>query len=237
MATLTAVIRDLREQWDLLRAWLEELPDPASAEPSTLPGWSIGVLVAHLGRNLSATSAAVVTTPEEGETVNSIAEYVALYRTVDPARIDRNSHAFAAEIAADPLERLDELATQACARLDALAGEPETTVVRSRNGDLIGLTDFLRTRLIEMVVHAYDLAPALPLPSPVDPTARTIVAEALLEILSERTGDRLEVGDPEAWILAATGRIDWPCAVGRGAVRPLEVSDGTPDLTPSLPLL
>lgn len=236
MPTLDAVAHDLREQWDLLRAWLEQLPDAASEQPSTLPGWSIGVLVAHLGRVLSSTAA--MTLDETDERPLSIDDLLTGYGSHDPDRVDANARAYAAEIADDPLARLDVLADTAFAHVDLLAEHAtDTTAIRTRHGDRIGLVDYLLTRVVELVVHAYDLAPALGAPAPVDPTARTFVSDVLLEVLHERTGYQLDVVDQEAWIKAATGRLTWPAAVERGAVRPAAASDGTPDLTRSLPLL
>lgn len=236
MPTLAAVTKDLHEQWELLRTWLDDLPDPASPEASALPGWSIGVLVAHLGRNMDAITALRLVGPEEEVEPLTLSGYLATYRGADPDRLDRLAHDVADSIADDPLAGLDRFAEEATAHLQELVPAGDKAVVEARRGP-IGLVDFLVSRLIELVVHAYDLAPTLPLPKPVDPTARTIVAEALLDVLEERTGYRLDVVDEKAWILAASGRIDWPTAVERGAVRPSEVSDGTPDLTPSLPLL
>lgn len=236
MTTLAAVRHDLSEQWDVLRAWLEELPDPASSEPSTLPGWSLADLVAHLARIWDSVRALrLVETGEDSEPL-TLGEYLATYAQADHEYFDRLAHELAAEISDDPLAHIDEFSEQALAHLDLLAEAGEHAVVVARRGP-IELLDFLVSRLLELVVHAYDLAPALPLPIPVDPTARTIVAQALLTVLEERTGYRLDVADEEAWIKAATGRIDWSTAVARGALRPSAISDGTPDLTPSLPLL
>lgn len=235
MPTLAATATDLREQWERLRAWLEELPDPASDEPSTLPGWSLGVLVAHLGRVWDSIRA--LRPPEPGDDAEplTLAEYLATYRADDPERLDRLAHEVAASVRQDPLAAIDALAEDALARVDELVAEGDV-VVLARRGP-IRLGDFLVSRLIELVVHAYDLAPTLPLPPPVDPTARTLVAQALLDVATQRTGTAIEVADETAWVLAASGRLDWRSAVARGAVRPSAVSDGTPDLTDALPLL
>lgn len=236
MSTLAAVVKDLREQWDLLRAWLEQLPDPASSEPSTLPGWSIADLVAHLGRVMDSISALRPLGPDDDDDPLDLSEYLATYAEADPAHFDRITHELAASIADDPLTHLDRMADRAFARVDELTDGRGDVVVVARRGT-IGLLDFLTSRLIELVVHGYDLAPTLPLPIPVDPTARTLVAEALIEVARERTGTAIEVGDQTSWIAAATGRLDWRAAVAQGAVRPSALSDGTPDLAPSLPLL
>lgn len=236
MPTLAAVTKDLHEQWERMREWLDELPDPASAAPSTLPGWSVGVLVAHLGRVWDSIRALQVPEPGQDPEPLTLSQYLAGYRQGDPERLDRIAHEMAASIADDPLAALDDLALGAFARLDELAARGDDSVVVARRGP-IELLAFVLSRLIELVVHADDLAPTLPLPAPVDPTARTLVAEALMEVLRARTGYRLDIGDERAWIAAATGRIGWPAAVERGAARPSAVSDGTPDLSQSLPLL
>lgn len=236
MPMLAAVMKDLHEQWDVLRAWLDELPDPGSQQPSTLPGWSLGVLVAHLGRNWDAIRALQLPEPGADPEPLTLSEYLATYREVDPGRLDRLAHEVAQQVAGDPLGAIDEMAEGAFAHIDELAAAGEDATVIARRGP-IALLDFLVSRLVELVVHAYDLSPTLPLPAPVDPTARTLVAQALMDVLESRTGYQLDVVDEKAWILAATGRIDWPDAVEHGAVRPRAVSDGTPDLTQSLPLL
>ncbi len=235
MPRLDDVVHDLHEQWELLRAWLDELPDPASPAPSTLPGWSVGVLVAHLGRAMDAIVALQPATDEAVE-AQTLSEYLAGYSTTPPEQMDRLAHEVFASISDDVLAGVDTFADRAFAHIETLRPAGADAVVVARRGP-IAFGDFLVSRLIELVVHAYDLAPTLPLPTPVDPTARTIAADALLTVLQERTGYRLDVVDEEAWILAASGRIDWPTAVERSAVRPSEVSDGTPDLAHSLPLL
>src|SRR5690606_30844292 len=154
MPTLAATATDLREQWERLRAWLEELPDPASDEPSTLPGWSLGVLVAHLGRVWDSIRA--LRTPEPGEDAEplTLAEYLATYRADDPERLDRLAHEVAASVRQDPLAAIDALAEDALARVDELVAEGDV-VLLARRGP-IRLGDFLVSRLIELVVHAYD---------------------------------------------------------------------------------
>lgn len=244
MAALDAVAKDLQEQWDLLRAWLQELPVSGSAQPSTIPGWSVGDLIAHLGRGLDALTAltpvAAGPSPDDG-TIEplTLSEYLATYQA-GAEQITAVTKELAAQIADDPLEGLDRIADRAFAHLRELQGserhEQGEQIVLARRGP-IRLADFAMTRLIELVVHAYDLAPELPLPVPVDPTARTLVANALIQVVRRRTGAAIEVGDEAAWIKAATGRIDWSAAVAAGAVRPDSLSDGTPDLTESLPLL
>lgn len=241
-ATLAAVTRDLHEQWDLLRSWVEELPDPASEEPSSLPGWSIGVLVAHLGRDLDAIAACRPATVADGAPL-TLGGYLDTYRGVDPDRLDAVAREVAARVADDPLAHLDAVADAGFARLEELTtrgraegAEDGENLVVARRGSLT-LRDMALSRLVELVVHAYDLAPVLPLPAPVDPTARTLVADALAELVRERSGYDVVVDDERAWILAVTGRMRWSEALAHGAVRAGAASDGVPDLSDVLPLL
>ena len=233
VAPLALVTKDLHEQWELLRAWLDELPDDLSDAPSSLPGWSVADLVAHLGRSLDALKACEPQ-PADTEPI-TLGEYLG----GDAPTADRMSTVtkeLARTIAGDPLGALDELAEKAFARLDELSSAGEDAVVLARRGPIL-LRDFAMTRLIELVVHAYDLARELPLPVPVDPTARTLVAEALLDVLRRRSGADVVIGDETAWVKLASGRLDWAEGVARTALRPGSLSDGTPDLSGLLPLL
>ncbi|MFV0253451.1 MAG: maleylpyruvate isomerase N-terminal domain-containing protein [Beutenbergiaceae bacterium] len=234
MVTLAAVVHDYRQQWEVLSAWLADLPDPAASTPSALPGWTLGDLVGHLGRVHDSVLALTPLELAANDEPLPLSDYLAGYRDT-PGRIDELTHAFAARISDDPLRHLDRLADQALERLTQLASGGKT-VVQARRGP-ITLLDFTVSRLIELVVHGYDLAPTLPVPAPVDPTARTIVAQALIEVACHRTGYRIEVVNEEIWIKAATGRITWPAAIAGRAVEPRSISDGTPDLGPALPLL
>lgn len=235
MVTLTAVVRDYRQQWELLARWLVDLPNPAAGTPSSLPGWTLGVLVAHLGRVHDSVVALQPIDLPEGDEPLTLSQYLAGYRD-SAADLDAIAHDGATQINHDPLLHLDRMAEQALAQIDVLAVRGADSVVQARRGP-ITLLDFLLSRLIELVVHGYDLAPTLPVPAPVDPTARTIVAQALLEVACHRTGYRIEVVNEEAWIKAATGRMSWPAAIAARAVEPRAISDGTPDLSGALPLL
>src|SRR5699024_4755855 len=167
------------------------------------------------------------------EPVLGIGDYLAHYAARAEA-IAAKTRALAAQ-AEDVLAAVEPIADRALQRTDALVAGTET-LVRARYGS-IDVGDFLLTRLPGLSVHSYDRAPALGEPVPVDSSARHLVAEALLQVITARTGYRLRVADEEAWILVATGRISWEEAVRRDAVRPEYPSDGLPDLGPNLPLL
>ncbi|HIZ35896.1 MAG TPA: maleylpyruvate isomerase N-terminal domain-containing protein [Candidatus Ruania gallistercoris] len=234
MATPAQIVGELRDQWELLHTRLEDTADAVLAEQSSLPGWTVREVVAHLGVALDPINRCEPCEPGGAEPVLSVGEYLAHYAARAEA-IAAKTQALAAE-AEDVLTAVEPIADRALQHAEVLVANNAHTLVHTRYG-AISVGDFLLTRLVELVVHGYDLAPALGDPVPVDSGARHLVAEALLQIVTERTGYRLLMADEEAWILVATGRISWDEAVRREAVRPEYPSDGLPDLAPHLPLL
>nr|WP_297429149.1 maleylpyruvate isomerase N-terminal domain-containing protein [uncultured Actinotalea sp.] len=227
--------RLLRAQWLRLREWLDELDDDATRAASVLPGWTVAELVAHLGRVLDALA---VTQPADGD-----AQPVGLGRYLRLAaeraeRIDAVTRALAQEIAADPLGALDRHADDAFAQLHELRSQAADPIVRTRVTD-IRLSDFLLSRLLELVVHGDDLdrsLPAVPGDIVID-EALTVVSDALLEVVMERGGWELEVVEPRAWVRLACGRTPLDARTIGAALRPRYTSDATPDLTGVLPLV
>ncbi|MBQ1049764.1 maleylpyruvate isomerase N-terminal domain-containing protein [Micromonospora sp. C51] len=89
------------------------------------------------------------------------------------------------------------------ATLTAVDAHPADRVVRTRHGDAMTVTEFLRTRVVEVGVHGLDLAEALNRPPWLTPTAAQVIAELLTG------GQALPVGlgwDRLTLIRKATGR-------------------------------
>ncbi|TNH26533.1 maleylpyruvate isomerase family protein [Micromonospora orduensis] len=61
----------------------------------------------------------------------------------------------------------------------AVAAAPPERVVRTRHGDAMRLTEFLRTRVVEVGVHGLDLAVALDRPPWLTPQAAAVIADLL----------------------------------------------------------
>ncbi len=235
---LTAIDDTLRRQWLRLRTWISGLDDDALHRASVLDGWTVEHLVAHLGRSLDALAA--VQPAAAGPRPLSLGEYLATY-TAAGADIDRITRELAAAIAPDRAGRLDAMAATAFAQVTQLRTAAPDVVVQARRG-AIHLSDFLLSRLLELVVHGDDLARSLDRTStgeegPVDPAALRLVADSLLEVVVDRGGWDLEVVDPLAWTRLACGRVPHDADGVARALSAHHTSDSVPDLGRTLPLL
>lgn len=247
-----------RRQWSLVREWLDTLTDDEWQRPSAVLGWRISDLVAHFGLIADSISAAVERLSDEKPL--RLGDYLAAYAEaagdIDSAtraasRADRELALFTLDAAAAQAEQAFEDRT--------LQGNP---VVAARRGPVVW-SNFLRTRCIELVVHADDLARSLPeRQGPASERACVQIAtRALADVLAARapgrsvelrvppfaaiqcvSGPRHTRGtpaavvetDPLTFCRLAAGRISWREALASGVV----VASGLrTDLSPFLPLL
>ncbi len=258
------VLGVLKQTWAATRAGLAEIPTESYAFPSTLEGWTVGDLIAHVGRAMGAVSAA---RPASGRVEPlTVAAYLATYPGV-AEEIAAATRDDAAEQAADPLGALDaewSAASVNCAGLLA-PGSPDPVLI-ARRGPIL-MSDFLRTRVLELVVHMDDLDRSLSTSAgaglavglPTD-AVRLTVRMLLDSLVATAPGRSVEVRVPPyaavqciegprhtrgtppdvvecdawTWVRLGCGRVTWPEALTDGTAR---ASGERADLSSYLPLL
>jgi uncharacterized protein (TIGR03083 family) len=101
-----------------------------------------------------------------------------------------------------------ELALACAESVGLLTRAPAGRIVRTRHGDWMLLTDFARTRVVELGLHGLDLANALDWPPWLTGEAATVLEELLLPA-GNATRLRARLGcDRAALIALLTGRAD-----------------------------
>lgn len=157
---------------------------------SVLGDMSIGALACHLGRGI-LTPHWYLDMPEPEPPLTTAAEYFAAFSA---AREDP-------ETDAGVLNRAETMAASGWARLyldvnraldhlrARLPGEPPDHRVPAMGRALL-VDEYLRTRIVELVVHLGDLTRSLQLPNPPLPEAAAIAIEVLVDAARVRQGDQ-----------------------------------------------
>jgi uncharacterized protein (TIGR03083 family) len=168
----------IEESWDL---------------SSALREWRVGGLAGHLARAVSTVEQYLDADPAPaGEQIGPGAYYA---RVIDTNDIESELHRAIRK-------RGDEMAVRGCSglvtlmqetvdrlrrRLDSEPGDRSVAVLQ---GMVLSLDDYLRTRLVEIVVHSDDLAVSLGVTPPVfSPRTYRIVTDVLIDTARERYGD------------------------------------------------
>lgn len=232
-------------QWGALRAWVEVIPAADRRRDSVLDGWTVDDLLSHLARTLDSIAAlrpvasgelaeaAAQADPQRAggprkpagtkrsggahersdDTLLTVADYLRGFAARREETL-QNTRKAAASSQADRSGELDAAYAQCQRTLTALGGGDPLVRVR---GGIMQLSDFLETRIIELVVHAGDLHRSLPeLPAPpVLPAAlsraETTLRAAFLETAGVLGGDTDVARLPaEEFIAVAAGRIEPP---------------------------
>ena len=230
-ADLARISETVRDQWDTLRAWLDQI-DVRDSRPSALEGWTVAELVAHLARCHLVIPGAVEAPP--GTSPQSLAEYLSGY-AADAPLVASGTRELAAEIARDPLAAIDQNARRAWEALEDFGTDDH--VVLAKRGPIM-LSDLVVTRAVEFVVHADDLARSVGAAKPpITRAALDLVAGAFLDVVRTRGGWNLEVVDPLLWVRLAAGRVPYDVDELAEALKAAYTSDSVPDLGTYLPLV
>jgi uncharacterized protein (TIGR03083 family) len=182
--------------------------DAAFARPSPCAPWTVAELVYHVRTGMGRLTG-MLTAPEPAGRglVPAAAYYRADHRfsaATNAGRTDdARSGAAALPGAAARARDFDEVRRQAWALVQAA---PPGRAVRTRHGDRMLLTEFLRTRVLELAVHGLDLAAALECPPWMTAPAAQVTGELLLPPAAAARL-RAETGWDQVTLIAAlTGR-------------------------------
>lgn len=223
--------------------------------PSGLPGWDVHTLVVHIAREVEAV-ARVVASPAPARADLDLTTWArSTERIAGPLDADARE---AAARTTDAAARLEEAAQGLAGALDEAAAPGRLVAITL---GAMRSTDFLVTRLVELVVHSDDLARATGVPVPLERQAVAAVVRLLADTLAVTApGNSVEVRvppyaavqcvpgprhtrgtppnvvetDPLTWVRLATGRTSWADALASAAV---SASGERADLAPYLPLL
>ena len=163
--------------------------------PSALAEFSVRGLAGHLLRALSSLDGYLDRpTPDHAGDVVSAAEYYAAVlggETDIDSEFHRSIRQRGVEAAPETADAFPGAWTAMVARLRArLTAEPTGRLVQVFGGLALTLDDYVVTRLVELVVHADDLAASLGVDPPPLPGAATgLVVSTLVEVARIRHGD------------------------------------------------
>jgi hypothetical protein len=170
--------RELGERWN---------------EPSVLPAFEIGALAGHLARAI-LTVYWYLDMPQPDGPALSASEYFAESPAVGSSvhsEANAQVRARGEETARGGWARLYLDVGKAADRLaDRLATEPASRLIPAV-GQALTIDEYLKTRIVELVIHIDDLARSLELPTPELPYEATTIAIAVLVGTARvRHGDR-----------------------------------------------
>jgi uncharacterized protein (TIGR03083 family) len=181
--TDSSVRAALRVEAEGLAAAVASESADAFARPSPCPPWAVGDLLYHVRTGVARLSH-MLAEPEPGADAGGL---------VTAAGYFSPDHRFSPATNADRIASAQDGAAGVPA--EALAGDferawheawaavqaaPADRVVRTRHGDLMLLTDFMRTRVLELAVHGLDLAAGLDRDPWLSPEAASVVTDLVL---------------------------------------------------------
>ncbi len=181
--TDSSVRAALRVEAERLAAALATEPAAAFARPSPCPPWTVGDLLYHVRTGVARLSHMLAEREPsaDAESLVTAAGYFSPDHRFSPAtnadRIASAQHGAAGLPAEAMAADFESAWHEAWA---AVRAAPPDRVVRTRHGDLMLLTEFLRTRVLELAVHGLDLATGLDRDPWLTPEAASAVADLVL---------------------------------------------------------
>jgi len=175
---MDAVREAFRDECARLGEVLRGLSEADLDRPTDCRPWRVRELLAHVRTGVGRLAGMLAAPAPPRAEVDAAGYFGAAKFTpeVDAARVDSGRRE-ARELDGPALVADFDRAWRATDA--AVAAAPPDRVVRTRHGDAMSLTEFLRTRVVEVGVHGLDLAAALDREPWLTPTAARVVAELL----------------------------------------------------------
>jgi len=206
----TPVTAALAAEAATLQEVISGLTETDLDQASPCPPWTVGELSCHvlIGANRIRQAMAEPEDAAARSSITTVQYFRADQRFSPAANADRiqTARAFAARLGG-PSAIAAELGQRWAHAIELLTTAPSSQTFRTRHGDLMLLTDFARTRVVEVAVHGLDLAFGLKR----QPWMTGAAADVLIELLlpgghSDEFCERLNC-DRVGLIARLTGRV------------------------------
>ena len=159
--------------------------------PSALAEFRVSGLAGHLVRATTTVETYLAAPPPDAAPIGA-GEYYARLASSDISQpANQAVRARGEETAAGGPAEVARQAHELCHRLSArLPGEDMSRPLAVGHGLVVTLSEYLRTRVVELVVHSEDLALSVGVtPVPPTPAAASVAIETLVEVARARHGD------------------------------------------------
>ena len=176
--------------------------------PTRCVPWTVRALLAHVDTGADRVITMLAEPPPSAADTDAAGYYRADTRFSSATNRERVDGAIAAAARADRGAVHAAHFTQTWRdAYTAVAAQAPDRVVRTRHGDAMLLTDFMVTRVVELVLHGLDFADALDRPPWTHDSALEVVTRLLLPTATQPVLDALG-WDQMTLVRVATGRAD-----------------------------
>jgi Mycothiol maleylpyruvate isomerase N-terminal domain len=188
----------------------EQWRTPTKLRPldETLPRWTLFELAGHLDISIGLTRM-LIAEPQAGQPGRDRTSFFIFPRSeVAPVVYD---YAYKMVLGKTPQQMADVLHETFSKTIEESRATPPETIGPGYYA-LMRLDEFVPSRVVEAVVHGFDLTDAAGGPSIATPEGVAIAAAIMDDLLARRTvaGRPADLADDLAWVRAASGRAEHP---------------------------
>jgi hypothetical protein len=188
----------------------EQWRTPTKLRPldETLPRWSLFELAGHFDISIGLTRM-LIAEPQDGQPGRDRTSFFIFPRSeVAPVVYD---YAYKMVLGKTPQQMADVLHETFSKTVQESRATPPETIGPGYYA-LMRLDEFVPSRVVEAVVHGFDVTDAVGGPSIATPEGVAIAAAIMDDLLARRTvaGRPADLADDLAWVRAASGRAEHP---------------------------